>query len=205
MLSRILIIALISLLSVTVIAMATIVTRLIAKRKQVVKGYGTIDVQLKRRQELVEEMAEIAKTKKEPFAEIVNKFVFLKDRAQSVNSPIEREHFENALTCCLSEFFDSTKGRQEYCGCPKFAELWANLQQIDDDLRRSTSFYNDVTDQFNQAVDGVPARFIAPIFSIERQPLFHFDAAQTASALPKPHLGDKPTGAVKPGADSATA
>ncbi len=188
MFMRIFLIVLISILTVVVIAVATVVTRLIAKRKQVVKGYGTIDVQLKRRGELVGEVAEIAKSKQEPFGEIIDKFVFLNTRAQTVNSPIEREHFENALSCSLAEFFSAVKGREEYNSCPKFAKLLKNLDQVENDLRTSTSFYNEITEQFNHAVDGVPARFIAPIFSIEPQPLFHFDSAQQKSGLPKhPH------------------
>lgn len=185
---RILVFILVALVSLLTVLATVIVLRLLAKRKQVVKRFGTIDVQLKRRHQLVDELSELSKTKEIRFDETLDNLLFLNSQARSVRSPTEREHFENALSDSLSEFLVAAKCNDEYHNCPHYCELVTALRNVENDLRRSMNFYNEVADNFNAAVEGPAARVIAPMFSIGPQPVMRFDFAQAKSDRHVPHL-----------------
>ena len=88
---RTFIIILIAVISLVTLIATAIVMRLIAKRKHAVRRFGTVEVQLKRRQQLVDELAAISKTKQNCFHDTVQNLLFLSNQARSVQSLTERE------------------------------------------------------------------------------------------------------------------
>lgn len=186
---RIFLFIVVSLIALAILVVTVVVLRLLARRTQVVKRFGTIDVQLKRRHQLVDELSELSKSKAVRFDEPWENVLFLNGQARSVRSPTEREHFENALSESLGTFLAAAKCTDEYTACPHYCELVTQLRQVENDLRRSMNFYNEVADKFNAAVEGPAARIIAPMFAIAPQPLMRFDFAQIQTEFNKPHVG----------------
>lgn len=189
MLTQIFISGLILVCSVVLLSVALLAARLITKRRKVFSGFQAIDVQLRRRHRVVQDLTRAAQAAPESPRDTIEKVALLNSRAAAVQSPTEREHFESALSDSLRALLDSTQEIPACRDCPKFSQLSADLHEIEQDLDKSTRFYNDAAHLYNQAVDAMPARLIAPMFSLDPQPFFQVHPGKRkGDATTRPHF-----------------
>jgi LemA protein len=157
---------------------------LVKARQMVEEGWSGIDVQLKRRADLIPNLVETVKGyathEKSTFEEVVN----LRNKAQSVaNSDVEgRAQVEGELTQALGRLFALTEAYPDLKANQNFADLQDSLETIEGEIQMARRYYNGGVRQYNIKVETVPSNLIAGRYGFEKAVYFEIaDAAERAA------------------------
>ncbi|MCF8480093.1 MAG: LemA family protein [Rhodospirillum sp.] len=152
---------------------------LVKARQMVEEGWSGIDVQLKRRADLIPNLVETVKGyathEKSTFEEVVT----LRDRATSVPSgDVEgRAKAEGELTQALGRLFALTEAYPDLKANQNFADLQDALETIEGEIQMSRRYYNGAVRHYNIKVDTVPSNLIAGRFGFEKAAYFEISDA----------------------------
>lgn len=149
--------------------------RLVQMRNKVRNGWSQIDVQLKRRFDLIPNLAETvkgyAKLEKGIFEE------FAKARGlyaqASKNGNVEQAAEANAsLGNTLSRLLVVTERYPELKANSNFQEMMAQLKETEDKISYSRQFYNDTVQEYNNKTEMFPSNIIAGMFNFKPAQFF---------------------------------
>ena len=171
-LSSIVIIIIVGLLLLLVFYVIGVYNKLVNARNKVKNQWSQIDVQLKRRADLIPNLVETvkgyAKHEKGTFKEVVearNKSI----SAVSVNDKIEAE---NQLTGALNKLFALSEAYPELKANENFLSLQTDLKETEDKITYARQFYNDTAMSFNDLVEMFPSNIVASIFGFKKYNFF---------------------------------
>lgn len=149
--------------------------KLVNSRNKVKDQWAQIDVQLKRRADLIPNLVETvkgyAKHEKNTLAEVVearNKFV----SAGSINEEIEAN---NQLTGALNKLFALSESYPELKANQNFISLQNDLKDTEDKISYARQFYNDTVLTYNNLVQMFPSNIIANMFKFEVYEFFKIE------------------------------
>jgi len=155
---------------------------LVVLRNRVKDQWAQIDVQLKRRFDLIPNLVETvkgyAKHEKGTLKEVIearNKFT----TAGDINSEIEAN---NMLTGALNKLFSLTESYPELKANTNFLKLQDELQETEDKVASARTFYNDIVLKFNNKVEQFPSNLIAGMFHFKAFDFFR--AEEQAKDVP---------------------
>ena len=171
-LSSIIIIIIVGLLILLAFYVIGVYNKLVNARNKVNNQWSQIDVQLKRRADLIPNLVETvkgyAKHEKGTLKEVIearNKYV----SAGTVNDKIDAE---NQLTGALNKLFALTEAYPELKANENFMSLQNDLKDTEDKITYARQFYNDTAMNFNNLVEMFPSNIIASIFGFKRYQFF---------------------------------
>ena len=157
--------------------------KLVNSRNKVKDQWAQIDVQLKRRADLIPNLVETvkgyAKHEKNTLAEVIearNKFV----SAGSINEEIEAN---NQLTGALNKLFALSESYPELKANQNFISLQNDLKDTEDKISYARQFYNDTVLKYKNKLDVFPSNLVAGIFGFKPEPFF--EASATERETPK--------------------
>ena len=146
--------------------------KLVNSRNKVKDQWAQIDVQLKRRADLIPNLVETvkgyAKHEKNTLAEVIearNKFV----SAGSINEEIEAN---NQLTGALNKLFALSESYPELKANQNFISLQNDLKDTEDKISYARQFYNDTVLTYNNKVEMVPSNIVANMFKFKKATFF---------------------------------
>lgn len=149
--------------------------KLVNSRNKVKDQWAQIDVQLKRRADLIPNLVETVKgyTKheKNTLTEVIearNKFV----SAGSINEEIEAN---NQLTGALNKLFALSESYPELKANQNFISLQNDLKDTEDKISYARQFYNDTVLTYNNLVQMFPSNIIANMFKFEVYEFFKIE------------------------------
>ena len=149
--------------------------RLVNSRNKVKDQWAQIDVQLKRRADLIPNLVETvkgyAKHEKNTLTEVIearNKFV----SAGSINEEIEAN---NQLTGALNKLFALSESYPELKANQNFISLQNDLKDTEDKISYARQFYNDTVLTYNNLVQMFPSNIIANMFKFEVYEFFKIE------------------------------
>ena len=149
--------------------------KLVNSRNKVKDQWAQIDVQLKRRADLLPNLVETvkgyAKHEKNTLAEVIearNKFV----SAGSINEEIEAN---NQLTGALNKLFALSESYPELKANQNFISLQNDLKDTEDKISYARQFYNDTVLTYNNLVQMFPSNIIANMFKFEVYEFFKIE------------------------------
>ena len=149
--------------------------RLVNSRNKVKDQWAQIDVQLKRRADLIPNLVETvkgyAKNEKNTLTEVIearNKFV----SAGSINEEIEAN---NQLTGALNKLFALSESYPELKANQNFISLQNDLKDTEDKISYARQFYNDTVLTYNNLVQMFPSNIIANMFKFEVYEFFKIE------------------------------
>ena len=149
--------------------------KLVHARNKVENQFSQIDIQLKRRADLIPNLVETvkgyAKHEKETFTAVIearNKAV----NAGSVNEKIEAN---NELTGALNKLFALAEAYPELKANENFLSLQNDLKDTEDKITYARQFYNDAAMAFNNLVEMFPSNIIAGMFGFKKFEYFKID------------------------------
>ncbi len=149
--------------------------RLIKLRTRAKEAWADIDVQLKRRYDLIPNLVETVKGyashEKDVFENVT------KARAQAVNAeetgdPKKVAQAENQLSGTLKSLFAVSEGYPELRASENFSKLQEELRDTEDKIQASRRFYNRNVRDLNIRVQMFPTNIIAGIFGFQKQDFF---------------------------------
>jgi len=137
-----------------------------------VEGWSGIDVQLKRRYDLIPNLVETVKgysIHEKETLENVTKFRNMSMGAQSFDQKIKAEA---GLTQALKSLFAVVENYPELKANQNFLSLQKDLGEIERELQLARRYYNGATRNFNIAVDSFPSNMVARFSSFTKKPYF---------------------------------
>lgn len=149
--------------------------KLVNSRNKVKDQWAQIDVQLKRRADLIPNLVETvkgyAKHEKNTLTEVIearNKFV----SAGSINEEIKAN---NQLTGALNKLFALSESYPELKANQNFISLQNDLKDTEDKISYARQFYNDTVLTYNNLVQMFPSNIIANMFKFEVYEFFKIE------------------------------
>ncbi|WP_169952831.1 LemA family protein [Microbispora sp. H11081] len=157
-------IPLIVVLAVVAVLVATLVSvynRLVRARNNVDNAWAQIDVQLKRRYDLVPNLVETVKGYAAHERATLEAVVAARSQAIGAHGPAEQAAAENMLSGALRSLFAVAEAHPDLKASANFAELQEELAATENRIAYSRQYYNDAVLTYNNAVQAVPANIVA--------------------------------------------
>jgi LemA protein len=168
-------------IAIMAIGLVVIFNGLIAKRQMTNNGWADIDVQLKRRADLVPQLVSTvqgyAAHERQLFADIAEK----RGAALAAgDDPAQRGAAESALSKPVARLIAVAEGYPELKASQNFLDLQKALADTEDKIEMARRFYNGAVRELNTAVETFPGNLVAGAASISQRKFFEIDAASAA-------------------------
>jgi LemA protein len=165
------------LLVIAVVALYVVFTYngLVTLRQRVRNAWAQVDVQLKRRYDLIPNLVNTvqgyAQHEKETFARITE----ARSRAMGASTTAEQSQAESALTTTLRSLFALAENYPELKADTNFRELQKELSDTESKIAFARQFYNDTVQKYNVRIEVFPANLIAGRFGFKPESFFSLD------------------------------
>jgi len=150
---------------------------LITLRNQVANGWKQIDVQLKRRHDLIPNLVNTVKGSMEFEQETLQKVIAARAAAVSATGVADSAAKENALTGALGRLFALAESYPTLKSNENVKQLQEELASTENKIGFARQFYNDIATKFNIAQQVFPGNIIAGLFSFKTAELFEIKDA----------------------------
>jgi LemA protein len=173
---------LIVLIVVAVVALAVIgiYNGLVKLRVQADNAWSDIDVQLKRRHDLIPNVVETVKGYAGHERQTLEAVINARSKAVSAQGagPAERGQAEGALTTALRGLFALAEAYPQLRAAENFATLQNTLAQIEDAIQNARRYYNAVVRDLNTKIQVFPSNIVAGLFGFKNREFFEVPDAQ---------------------------
>jgi len=164
---------------------------LIGLRNQVANAWKQIDVQLKRRHDLIPNLVSAVKGEMQFEQDTLEKVIQARNSAVAARGVADSAEKENALTQTLSRLFALAENYPQLKANESVRTLMEELSSTENRIGFARQFYNDIAARFNIAQQVFPDNFIAQTFKFQTVELYEIkDAAERA--VPKVDLNIRP-------------
>jgi LemA protein len=164
---------------------------LIALKNQVVNGWKQIDVQLKRRHDLIPNLIASVKGEMQFEQDTLEKVIAARNSAVAARGVADAAEKENALTQTLSRLFALAENYPNLKANESVKALMEELSSTENKIGFARQFYNDIATRFNIAQQVFPDSLIAQAFKFQPVELFAITEAAERE-VPKVDLGLRP-------------
>jgi LemA protein len=145
---------------------------LITLRNRVKEAWSDIDVQLKRRYDLIPNLVETVKGYASHEKETFDKVIQARSKAMSATGLKEKGEAENALSGTLKSLFALSESYPDLKASVNFLELQKELTDTEDKIQASRRFYNGNVMDFNTKLETFPSNMIAQMFGFKVSEFF---------------------------------
>jgi LemA protein len=159
--------------------------KLVKLRNAVRSSWSDIDVQLKKRFNLVPNLVETVKGYASHEKSLFEEVTKARSKAMESNTTQESAASNNQLTGMLSKLFAVVENYPDLKANTNFLQLQQQLQEVEDTIERSRRYYNAVVRDYNTAVESVPTNIIASMFNFRQEEFFQLDDPRSERQAPK--------------------
>lgn len=162
------------LLALVVVYAIIVYNGLVKSRQMTEEAWSGIDVQLKRRADLIPNIIETVKGYASHEKETLEKVVELRNRAQSIpaNNIQARAEVEGQLGQALGRLFALAEAYPDLKANQGFLELQGTLETIEGEIQMSRRYYNGAARDLNVKVDSFPSNLVARNFGFSKAGYF---------------------------------
>ena len=165
----IIVLILLGLVVVAGLVFAGMYNGLVGLRNKIENAFAQIDVQLKRRHDLIPNLVETVKGYAKHESETFEKVVAARNAAMNASGPAAQAGAENMLSGALKSLFAVAEAYPELKASEQFVQLQAQLAETEDRIAYSRSYYNDIVRAYNTKVETFPTMFVANMFKFEKR------------------------------------
>lgn len=162
---------------------------LITLMHQVDNAWQQIDVQLKRRYDLIPNLVNTVKGAMEFEQETLSRVIEARAKAVSAATPADKGMAEGLLTQALGKLFALVERYPDLKSNKNILQLQEELVSTENRIGFARQFYNDIAARFNIKQTVFPSVIIASVFNFRKAEYFQVDASD--KAVPKVDLGMK--------------
>ncbi|MFW6189023.1 MAG: LemA family protein [Planctomycetota bacterium] len=148
---------------------------LIRLRNRVENAWSQIDVQLKRRHDLIPNLVETAKGYMEHERETLEAVTEARNLARQASGPGEAAEAEQELSNALGQFFLVVEQYPDLKANQNFLSLQEELTSTENKIGFARQFYNDETMAYNNRVQSFPANVVANTFGFGERDFFELE------------------------------
>lgn len=164
---------------------------LITLRNQTTNGWKQIDVQLKRRHDLIPNLVSTVRGQMQFEQDTLEKVIQARNSAASASGVADAAMKENVLTSALSKLFALVENYPTLRSNENVKQLQEELTGTENKISFARQFYNDIATHFNTAQQTFPGNIIASLFRFVPAELFEIEVAEERR-VPNVDLSLKP-------------
>lgn len=135
-------------------------------------AWSDVDVQLKRRHDLVPNLVETVKGYAAHERQTLEAVINARNAAVAASDPQQRVQAENMLTAALRQLFALSEAYPELKANENFLALQRELSAIEEDIANARRYYNAVVRDYNTRLALIPDGFIAALCGFRSKPFF---------------------------------
>lgn len=169
-------------IAVVLIAGIVIFNGLVAKRQMVNNGWADIDVQLKRRTDLIPQLVTAVKAyaahEKQLFEDVAERRAAALAAGDNVAT---RSAAESELSRPLARLIAVAEAYPELKASQNFLDLQNELSATEDKIEMARRFFNGAVRELNTAVETFPSNLIAALFGMRQRAYFEIESANRAA------------------------
>lgn len=167
-------------IAVIVIALIGIYNRLVTLRQRIKNAWAQIEVQLKRRYDLIPNLVNTVKGYATHEKETFEKVTEARTMAMQARDVADQAGAENALSGALKTLFAVAESYPELKADANFRQLQEELTNTEGKIAFSRQFYNDTVMSFNTTIQRFPAVLVAGMFGFHKEDYFNLDEEAAA-------------------------
>ncbi|EKB49566.1 LemA family protein [Cecembia lonarensis] len=161
-----------------------IYNRLIKLRTNVGEAWSGIDVQLKKRYDLIPNLIETVKGFASHERETFESVTKARTVAMGASGVVDQQAAENQLTRALSGLFAVAERYPDLKSNTNFLQMQQDLSAVEQDIERSRRYYNGTVRDQNILIDSFPSNVIANSFGFQKSAFFELES-ESERAVPK--------------------
>ncbi|KAA3632209.1 MAG: LemA family protein [Calditrichaeota bacterium] len=154
----------------------TIYNSLVKLRTTAESSWSDIDVQLKKRYDLVPSLVETVKGYAKHESSVFEKVTLARSAAMGAVTPAEAAKQENIFKDTLKSLFAVAEAYPELKANTNFVQLQSQFQQLEDDIENARRYYNAVVRDYNIKTETFPSVIVANMFSFKKREFFELDS-----------------------------
>jgi LemA protein len=151
---------------------------LVKMRVQVDGAWADIDVQLKRRHDLIPNIVETVKGYASHEKGTLEAVVNARSAAMSAQGPAKQGEAENMLTGTLKSLFALSEAYPDLKAADNFKDLQQNLKELETGIQQARRYYNAVVRDYNTKIGQVPSNILAKAFNFSSKDFFEIDEGE---------------------------
>jgi LemA protein len=160
------------LFAVAAVLLIVLYNRFVRLRNRVDNAWAQIEVQLKRRWDLIPNLVETVKGYAAHERETFENVTQARAAAQQAKTPAESAQAEGILGQALGRLFAVAEAYPDLQADENFRQLQSELSETENRIAVSRQVYNDTVLTFNNAIQTVPGVFFAGFFGFEKREFF---------------------------------
>ena len=160
-----------------------IYNKLVNARNKVENQFSQVDIQLKRRADLIPNLVETVKGYAKHEKDTLNEVIEARNKAVNAGTVNEKIDANNALTGALNKLFALAESYPDLKANENFMSLQNDLKDTEDKITYARQFYNDSAMNFNNLVQMFPSNIVAGIFGFKK--FEYFKIAEEEKETPK--------------------
>lgn len=175
---------LVAILVVLLIYAVFIYNRFIALMKRSEEAWADIDVQLKRRYDLIPNLVETIKGYATHEQQTLANVTEMRTRAMNAGTPHEKAEAENMLSGALKTLFAVSENYPDLKANQNFLELQRELTDTEDKIQAARRFYNGNVRDLAIALQSFPSNVIGTMFGFAKREYFELNEGEAAAREP---------------------
>ena len=163
------------------LAVVTMYNRLVRLRNRCANAWAQVDVQLRRRADLVPNLVEAVQGYAGHEKAVFEQVSSARAAALTAQSVPDQAAAQNALTSALGRLFAVAEAYPQLRATENFQQLQAQLAETEDKIAVSRQVYNDTVLTYGNALQTVPTSLVARLFHFQPRAYFETDDASRAA------------------------
>ena len=148
---------------------------LVSLRNRIENAWAQIDVQLKRRYDLIPNLVETVKGYAAHERETLDAVIQARNAGMSAQGPHDQAEAENQITGALKSLFALSEAYPDLRANQNFAQLQEELTGTEGRIAYARQFYNDTVYRYNTKIQSFPANILAGMFRFGEREYFQAD------------------------------
>lgn len=162
----------IAIVAVIILWLISTYNSLVVLRNRVKDQWAQIDVQLKRRFDLIPNLVETVKGYTKHESETLENVIKARNTYVSATTPEGQMAADGELTQAISKLFALTESYPDLKANTNFVQLQNELQETENKIASARQFYNDTVLKYNNKIAVVPSNIVASLFHFEKEAFF---------------------------------
>ena len=171
----------IGLVVLAVLVLVGLYNRLVKLTNLVDEAWSGIDVQLKRRYDLIPNLVETVKGYAAHERNTLEQVVQARNQAMAAQGVAEQAKAENMVSAALKNLFALAESYPDLKANQNFLDLQSNLSTVENDIQMARRYFNAVTRDYNIACQAFPSVLVANAFGYRKREFFEIEEAERSN------------------------
>jgi len=151
-------------------------------------AWADIDVQLKRRHDVIPNLVATVKGYASHESKTLEAVIQARNSAMAAQGPAQQAAAEGMLTGALKSMFALSEAYPDLKAAGGFQDLQASLAELEETISQARRYYNAVVRDYNTKTQTFPSVFVAKVFNFSQREFF--EVADAEKAVPKVSFGE---------------